>query len=226
MLFSLFILAMMGWGIWNIWGAVDHQIEIEAEKQGMDILLEIRQCEKSWFANRCDDARNVAPALERMRDEELDMRKQFFSGPEAESGTSAEEPYIGPRYNPKAAELIDASTEEDEVICTFCKAYCYLSRYLCRKTGKVLCLLHAGSFECCDAVDFERYSGQNGEHVLQWRMSDDVLHTTVRKVVDKAHIPETWAGKVDSELENNPKPSLRHLRTLLTEGEKIQCSGR
>lgn len=76
MLFSLFILVLLGWGIWNIWGAISQQIEIEAEKLGLDVLLEVRQCEKSWYANRCDDGRNVAPALERMCDDWDHCRSQ------------------------------------------------------------------------------------------------------------------------------------------------------
>ncbi|KAF2170738.1 hypothetical protein M409DRAFT_51006 [Zasmidium cellare ATCC 36951] len=163
----------------------------------------------------------LAPALERMRDEELATRQQFLTSEEVDPGSAPADTYLGPRYK-APAQIIELSVEEDEVICTFCKAYCFLSRYVCKKTGKVLCLLHAASYECCDALEFERYSGQSGEHVLYYRMTDDQLVNTVRKVVDKANIPENWAAKVDSELEENPRPSLKHLRTLLTEGEKIQ----
>lgn len=163
----------------------------------------------------------LAPALERMRDDELSARQSFLNTPDNESGVAPSEPYLGPRYK-KDAEIIDPATEEDEIICTFCKAYCYLSRYICKKTGKVLCLLHAGQYECCDGLEFERYSGNNGEHELLYRMTDDALKSTVAKVVEKANIPEAWAAKVDKELEENPRPNLKHLRTLLTEGEKIQ----
>jgi histone demethylase JARID1 len=166
-------------------------------------------------------AKWLGSALERMRDTEMHART-FFREPEATDTTStAVQPYSGPRYQ-KTAETIDPETEEEEIICTFCKCYCYLSRVVCTKTNKTMCLLHAGQFECCDALESERYSGQNGEHVLLYRMSDAKLDATVRKVVDKANIPENWAAKVDSELDDNPRPSLKHLRTLLTEGEKIQ----
>lgn len=166
-------------------------------------------------------AKWLAPALERMRDDELETRKQFFTTSDPESGIAPEEPYVGPRYKGEP-EIIDQETEEDETMCTFCKCYCFLSRYHCKKANKTMCLLHAGSFECCDAHDFERYSGQNGDHVLYHRMTNDALNATVRKVADKANIPETWTAKVDNELDDNPRPSLKHLRTLLTEGERIQ----
>ena len=166
-------------------------------------------------------AKWLAPAMERMRDDELEVRKLFLSAPEPEAGSAPEEAYLGPRYAGEA-ETIEAGPEEEEVICAMCKCYCYLSRYVCKKTSKTLCLQHAGGYECCDASESERYSGQGGDHVLLYRMSDEGLSTTVRKVVDKANIPETWAGKVEGELEENARPSLKHLRTLLAEGERIQ----
>ncbi|WPH03898.1 PLU-1-domain-containing protein [Acrodontium crateriforme] len=166
-------------------------------------------------------AKWLAPALERMREDELDMRKHFFHAPDASTGAAPAEPYLGPRYKAMPG-LISPEIEEDEMICAFCKCYCFLSRYLCKKSGKVLCLLHAGSYQCCDAPESERYSGENGEHITEYRMSDDLLDSTVKKVVDKANIPEAWAARVDAELDENPRPSLKHLRTLLTEGEKIQ----
>lgn len=166
-------------------------------------------------------AKWLALALERMRDAELDARKHFLHGPDTESGTSQEESYIGPRYEAEP-ELIDPGTEEDEVNCTYCKCYCYLSRYQCMKTKKWLCALHAGGYECCDALEHERYTGRDGIHRMHVRMTDDALTATVQKVVDKANVPEAWAAKVDSELDDEPRPSLKHLRTLLSEGERIQ----
>ena len=166
-------------------------------------------------------AKWLAPALERMLENELFARKHFLEREDTDTGTGPEEPYLGPRYK-AAAEVIDPETEEEEVICTFCKCYCYLSRYVCPKTKKTMCLLHAGSYECCDAFEFERYSGQNGHHVLYYRMNDDQLKKTVSKISDKANIPENWMAKVDGELDDNPRPSLKHLRTLLSEGDKIQ----
>ncbi|KAK3704613.1 hypothetical protein LTR37_013712 [Vermiconidia calcicola] len=165
-------------------------------------------------------AKWLAPALERMRDAELAARKQFLTGPDTESETAQEGTYLGPRYE-SAPELIDPATEEEEVCCMFCKCYCYLSRYRCQKTGKYLCASHAGNHECC-GLEHERYTGRDGSHVMYYRMTDEALKKAVNKVVEKANIPENWAAKVDSELDDNPRPSLKHLRTMLAEGEKIQ----
>lgn len=166
-------------------------------------------------------AKWLAPALERMRDAELDARKVFLTPDSSSQQDTSTDTYIGPRYEVQP-DIIDSENEEEECICVFCKAYCYLSRYKCHKTSKYLCALHAGSYECCDAMEFERYSGRDGTHRMYYRMTDEALNTTAQKVVDKANIPETWAAKVDSELDDNPRPSLKHLRTLLSEGEKIQ----
>ncbi|EMC93773.1 hypothetical protein BAUCODRAFT_567336 [Baudoinia panamericana UAMH 10762] len=166
-------------------------------------------------------AKWLGPALERMRDDEVFARKHFLDTPDTSAGSEAMDTYIGPRYK-EAPVVFDGPAEEEELICQFCKAYCYLSRCRCKKTNKVLCLLHAGSYECCDALEFERYQGLDGTHVLEYRITDDALNALVKKVVDKANIPETWTAKVDAELDDNPRPSLKHLRTILAEGEKIQ----
>lgn len=166
-------------------------------------------------------AKWLAPALERMRDEELAARRHFMETPIADSGTATEETYSGVRYE-GLPDLIDTDTEEEEVICTYCKCFCYLSRYQCKKTSKWLCALHAGSFECCDALKAERYSGHDGTHRMAYRTTDEALKASVQKVVDKANVPEAWAAKIDTELDDNPRPQLKHLRTLLAEGDRIQ----
>ncbi|GAB7364270.1 hypothetical protein MBLNU230_g4818t1 [Neophaeotheca triangularis] len=164
-------------------------------------------------------AKWLAPAMERMRDNELSARQHFLGPPDTED--APEDSYLGLRYV-KQAEIIDPTTEEEEVICAFCKCYCHLSRYRCNKTGKWMCMLHAGGYECCDSLETDRYSGQSGEHTLLYRMTDDQLVKTVGKVVEKGNIPEAWQAKFEAELEDTPTPSLKHMRTLVTEGEKIQ----
>ncbi|QIX02225.1 hypothetical protein AMS68_007742 [Peltaster fructicola] len=168
-------------------------------------------------------AKWLAPALERLRDSELSARRFFVHGEQIPGAVASESTYNGPRYQGEP-HIIRAEDEADdeEFTCMHCKAYCYLSRLLCIKTGKSVCLLHAGAFECCDAPESERYAGSNSEHILCYRTHDNALDGIVRKAADKASIPETWSQKVEAELLDNPTPSLRHLRTLLAEGEKIQ----
>ncbi|KAK4986772.1 hypothetical protein LTR50_005067 [Elasticomyces elasticus] len=165
-------------------------------------------------------ARWLAPALQRMLENELSARRHFLESPDLDSGKEDEEVYLGPRYA-AAPEINTIDLDEDDYLCSFCKAYGYLSRYVCKRSSKVICLLHAGAFECCDSPETHRYSSPDGDHVLYLRMTDDTLKATVQKVVDKARVPEVWMERVDQLLEDQPRPSLKALRSLVAEGEKI-----
>lgn len=170
--------------------------------------------------NTIKTAKWLAPALERMRDAELNARRDFLTSPSAEPENANDELYLGPRYA-APPEINAEDLDEDDYICAFCKAYSYLSRYVCKNSGKVMCLVHAGGFECCDSKESDRYSGANGDHLLYMRMTNEALQSTVQKVVDKSRVPEAWAEKVDKLIENEPRPQLKALRSLLNEGEKI-----
>ena len=82
-----------------------------------------------------------------------------------------------------------------------------------------MCLLHAGSHECCEAGEEQRLTGSG--HTLRYRLSDDALNTVVQKVVDRAYMPEAWHEKLDKALDDEAKPSLKILRSLVSEGERI-----
>ncbi|KAL1297760.1 hypothetical protein AAFC00_006297 [Neodothiora populina] len=167
-------------------------------------------------------AKWLAPALQRLLDKELNTRQSFL-GPPLASGEGVPEPsYRGKRYS-RTPEIDTEDLEEEDYICSFCKCFSFLSRYVCRRSGKVMCLLHAGAFECCDAEESARYSSPAGDHVLYHRMTNDALQTTVQKVVDRSRVPEAWAEKVDKLLDNEPRPSVKSLRTLVNEGERIPC---
>ncbi|CRK47513.1 hypothetical protein BN1723_020314, partial [Verticillium longisporum] len=59
---------------------------------------------------------------------------------------------------PLAFEIEEADLPlEDDYLCSYCKAFSYLSRFKCTKTGKILCLLHAGQHACCDVPESQRY---------------------------------------------------------------------
>ena len=82
-----------------------------------------------------------------------------------------------------------------------------------------MCLLHAGNYECCNMSEELRYVGNN--HTLHYRRTADDIESIYQKVADKAHLPEQWEEKVDKTLEEDATPSLKTLRTLLNEGERI-----
>src|SRR6202042_2875778 len=58
-------------------------------------------------------------------------------------------------------------------------------------------------------------------HTLTFRYQERELKNLVQKVVDKSKVPETWQAKLESLLEDESRPLLRAMHTLLTEGEKI-----
>ncbi|KAF9737061.1 PLU-1-like protein [Paraphaeosphaeria minitans] len=169
-------------------------------------------------------AKWLAPALERMRAHETKMRAEFaekhkvFHGQKCKIDGTGE----GDGTCDIEIEINDTDMHEDELICSFCKAYGYLSRFYCANSKKVLCLRHAGWFECCPgSLEGERYLGARGDHFLTYRMTDDVFHSTIQKIVDKAGMPEAWGVKLEALLAEGPKPQLKSLRALLNEGERI-----
>ncbi|CRK28746.1 hypothetical protein BN1708_004729 [Verticillium longisporum] len=80
----------------------------------------------------------------------------------------------------------------------------------------------AVNFAPCDWEPFGlsgRYLGE--QHVLLYRRAEDVIAATFAKVLEKAHTPEAWEEKYDKMLEEEATPSLKSLRALLHEGERI-----
>ena len=171
-------------------------------------------------------ARWLGPALDRTMERELTIREQFTAeyrrakeqmreiNGEAGDFSQLQFPFI---KDPQ--ELSD-----DDIVCTYCKAYGFLSRFTCARSGKTVCLLHAGKFECCDASPEETISMAHREHAVHIRMTDEELTSTVQKVMDLCKTPELWVEKLDKLLDDGPKPSLRMLRSLLAEGERINAS--
>ncbi|KAF2743506.1 PLU-1-domain-containing protein [Sporormia fimetaria CBS 119925] len=169
-------------------------------------------------------AKWLAPALERMRDRELGVRADFLERHKAAGqhkckidGTGEGEQYACPLQ----LETDDTAGGEDELICTHCKCYAFLSRFVCARSDKIMCLRHAGTFECCSLPEPDRNLGSEG-HRLVYHLSDAALTAFVQKVADKACAPEAWRAKFDSLLSEGPDPQLKALRSLLTEGEKIE----
>lgn len=164
-------------------------------------------------------AKWLAPALQRIHRREVAEREAFVTKHLASSphkctlGGEGEEPC------PLSFKVDDVDVPEEEYSCAYCKAFAYLSRFKCLKSGKVYCLLHAGSQPCCDVPEPQRFAGK--DHELVYRKSDDVISSTTKKVLEKANVPEVWEEKYDKVLEDEPTPSLKTLRNLLNEGERI-----
>ncbi|AEO62956.1 uncharacterized protein THITE_2107776 [Thermothielavioides terrestris NRRL 8126] len=175
-------------------------------------------------------AKWLAPALETIHKRELAQREEFIGKHDfiVKRLLDAKHPAQHHRCVlhgeagdecPIVFKVDDADVPEEEYGCFYCKAFTYLSRFICLKTGKVLCLLHAGSHPCCDLPESDRYLGK--EHALYYRKSDEVIASMTKKVADKAHVPEAWEEKYEKLLDEDAIPSLKALRNLLSEGEKI-----
>lgn len=165
-------------------------------------------------------AKWLAPALERVHRRELAEREDFVAKHLSASphkcalgGENEGEPC------PLTFKIDDTDVSEEEYSCAYCKAFAYLSRFKCLKSGKVYCLMHAGSQPCCDATQGSRCLGQ--DHELIFRKSDEVITATSKKVSEKANVPEAWEEKYDKVLDEEATPSLKTLRNLLNEGERI-----
>ncbi|EKD13450.1 uncharacterized protein L3040_002692 [Drepanopeziza brunnea f. sp. 'multigermtubi'] len=167
-------------------------------------------------------AKWLAPALERMRDREISRRKQFMDkhreDHEAPCVVTDVVEGAGPRCH-VGFTIDEEDVSEENMMCTYCKSYAYLSRFRCNGSGKVMCILHAGNYECCDQPEEARYAGNN--HTLYYRRTAEAMDAIYHKVADKAQLPEVWEAKVDKALEEGAKPSLKTMRALVHEGEKI-----
>ncbi|CZR56372.1 related to regulator protein rum1 [Phialocephala subalpina] len=166
-------------------------------------------------------AKWLAPALERLQDREQAQRKLFLDKHKDHAGPCVITDVIegaGPRCQIGFA-IDEEDVPEEEYQCTHCKAYCYISRFKCDTSGKVMCLLHAGNFECCSVPEEQRYAGK--DHTLHYRRTEEAIEAIYQKVADKAQLPELWEEKVDKALGESAQPSLKVMRTLVNEGERI-----
>jgi len=167
-------------------------------------------------------AKWLAPALEKIFDREKRQRQEWMAKHVTET---CEHTHDAPSATdsaplcPLAFEILDQDVPEEEYGCSFCKSYAYLSRFKCLQSGKVLCLVHAGQHPCCDMPEAKRLAGE--QHVLIYRKTKDDLEETYQKVVEKAQAPELWEDKYEKLLEEEATPTLKALRTLLNEGERI-----
>ncbi|KAK6347123.1 hypothetical protein TWF696_007202 [Orbilia brochopaga] len=139
----------------------------------------------------------LAPALEKIRDTELESRNELR---ETIPGITE--------------QLVEGDLAEEQYQCIVCKSYCYLSQVICDCTTNVGCLEHWR--DICDCSSDKR--------ILRLKHSDDGLRELVDKVRDKANMPKAWTAKLQKFMLESPRPALKTLRSLLAEGEKIPAT--
>ncbi|KAG1805191.1 PLU-1-like protein-domain-containing protein [Suillus subaureus] len=107
--------------------------------------------------------------------------------------------------------LEEEDRPEDQYQCTICKAFCYLSQITCHCKSEIVCADHMD--QLCD------HSPEG--LTLRQRFSDADLREILGKVVERAAVPGKWRTKFNKVLVESDLPSLRSLRALLAEGERI-----
>jgi histone demethylase JARID1 len=169
-------------------------------------------------------AKWLAPALERMRNRELHLRAELHRRHQELS------PHQHCKVWPSALEdmppqcdlnfvVKDEMLQEEDYQCSYCKAYSFLTQFRCHNSGRISCLLHTETVDCCAEGPVQRLLGPN--HTLRYRYNNEELGNLVQKVVDKAAVPEAWESKLENLLQDEPRPPLKSMHTLLAEGEKI-----
>ncbi|KAF7302052.1 Jumonji superfamily protein [Mycena indigotica] len=107
--------------------------------------------------------------------------------------------------------LEEEDRPEDQYQCSVCKVFCYLSQVTCACTSAITCVDHAHLL-CERSLD---------HLVLRKRFSDEDLVDTLNQVSARASIPVAWHQKLSKLLRESPRPLLRSLRALHSEGERI-----
>ncbi|KAJ4863685.1 PLU-1-like protein domain-containing protein [Trichoderma breve] len=165
-------------------------------------------------------AKWLAPALDRISHRERVQREEFLTKHNEASPHRCQVMGGSEDSCPLTFKIDDADVhDEDEQCCSYCKAFAYLSRFKCHRSGKILCIFHAGTHACCDVPEEKRLRGE--EHTLIYRKTDDDMISIYQKVSEKARTPEAWEEKYEKLLDEEATPSLKTLRALLHEGEKI-----
>jgi histone demethylase JARID1 len=109
--------------------------------------------------------------------------------------------------------LQETDLPEDQQQCSVCKVFCYLSQVTCQCFKAVVCIDHHNLL--CDRQ-------MSGKHkILRQRFSDAELTEMMEKVGGRAQVPDGWNTKFTKVLQESKVPSLRSLRALLAEGERI-----
>ncbi|KAH9909715.1 PLU-1-domain-containing protein [Xylariomycetidae sp. FL2044] len=164
-------------------------------------------------------AKWLSPALERIQKREFEQRQEFSSKHLENNDHACGLTSDTAESCALTFEVLDEDVPEDEYQCSYCKCFAYFSRFKCLRTGKVLCLQHAGIHACCDMAESQRFAGE--QHAMYYRKTSEEIAEATRKVTEKARAPEAWEEKYEKLLDDGAKPPLKSLRNLLNEGERI-----
>lgn len=165
-------------------------------------------------------AKWLAPALDRIRKRELAQRHDFIENhlaatPHRCQNFKEDNGDCRLRFEIADEEVLD----EEEQCCSYCKAFAFLSRFKCQRSGKVLCIVHAGYHACCDSSERERFAGEG--HYLIFRKTESAMDEMYQHVIERAETPDQWEDKYEKLLDEETTPSLKVLRALLHEGERV-----
>ncbi|WVW78729.1 hypothetical protein I302_100689 [Kwoniella bestiolae CBS 10118] len=110
--------------------------------------------------------------------------------------------------------LNETQTEEDgseeQYQCSVCKSFCYLAQITCTCTKLVACLDHADQLCSC----------AKSKKTLRKRYTEAQLEEILAIVAARAAQPDAWRARLYALLET-PRPALKSLRALVSDGEKI-----
>ena len=159
----------------------------------------------------------LSPALDRALERERGIR-QYFDDHCSKSVFICEPVPFGIQQDNLKLNYVEVIETEDareeDYVCDYCKAYSYLSHWTCKKSKKVACLDHINYVCSCESTEED-------QHVKYIRYSSAELEQIASRVKDRAHLPQIWTDKFRDLVEDNPKPSYKALKSLLTEGERI-----
>ncbi|KAL0095178.1 C5HC2-type zinc finger transcription factor [Phycomyces blakesleeanus] len=113
---------------------------------------------------------------------------------------------------PKLKEIVDTKPQvtDNESQCVYCHCYSYLSHVSCSCTDNIACLDHYDELCTCNV----------SKKSLCLRFTDDQLLQIVQRSPDVTKASREWSKKWES-IKNGAPPTLKTLRSLLQEGEKV-----
>ncbi|KAI9020860.1 PLU-1-like protein-domain-containing protein [Phycomyces nitens] len=115
---------------------------------------------------------------------------------------------------PGLEEIIDTRPQvtDNESQCVYCHCYSYLSHVSCSCTDNIVCLEHYDELCACDV----------SKKSLCLRFTDEQLVKISQRSPDVTKASLEWSLKYKT-IKNGPPPTLKALRSLLNEGEKVSA---